>query len=76
MRLGVAVPWIAAAPSLFTYPNPREVLSVARKRSKARKRLSAQRKPTEQRTKEQQSYAVADVMWHALMKAVVTDERR
>lgn len=47
-----------------------------RKKNKAHKRLKGQQKPTEQRTKEQQPYAVADAMWHALMKAVVTDGRR
>lgn len=46
---------------------------MAKKKNKARKRLSAQRRPTEQRTKEQQPYAVADAMWHALMNALVRD---
>jgi len=51
---------------------------MTRKKNKARKRLLGVKKPTEQLTKEhgQQPYAVADAMWHALMKAVVTDGRR
>ncbi|MFE7278553.1 hypothetical protein [Streptomyces sp. NPDC057623] len=49
---------------------------MAKKRNKAFKRLKATKKPTEQWTGEQQPYAVADAMWHAFMKAVVTDERR
>lgn len=49
---------------------------MARKKNKAHKRLKATRKPTEQRTKEQQPYAVADAMWDAFMRAVVTDGRR
>lgn len=49
---------------------------MVRKKNKAHKRLKATRKPTEQWTGEQQPYAAADAMWHALMKAVVTDERR
>lgn len=48
---------------------------MARKKNKAHKRLRGMKKPTEQQTKEQQPYAVADAMWHALMKAVVDDGR-
>lgn len=49
---------------------------MVRKKNKAHKRLKATRKPTERWTGEQQPYAVADAMWHALMKAVVRDGRR
>ncbi len=47
---------------------------MAKKRSKAYRRLTAQRKPTERLTKTQEPYAVADAMWHALMRAITTRE--
>ncbi|MFI6061194.1 hypothetical protein [Streptomyces sp. NPDC051286] len=47
---------------------------MVRKKNKARKRFMATKKPTEQRTKDQQPYA--DTIWHAFMRAVVTDGRR
>lgn len=49
---------------------------MVRKKNKAFKRLKATRKPTEKWTGEQQPYAAADAMWHALMNALVRDGRR